>query len=206
VDASASFTIGVKAYCTDGLCGHLTQVVLDPIDDTVTDLIVEPEHRQGLGRLVPVAWATPQADRVDLRCTREEFDRLEVAEAVRFLPGVVGYMGFAPENLLLWPYFGSAGEVPVVFDTLPKGEVAVRRGEEVRATDGKIGVVEGLVIDEASRRVSHIVLKEGHLFGHKDVAIPITAVDTVGEDGITLNIGKRDVEGLPDVKFHRPAR
>ncbi len=51
---STQFTIGVEATCTDGLCGEVTQVVVDPIAGAVTDLIVEPKHRQGLGRLIPL--------------------------------------------------------------------------------------------------------------------------------------------------------
>src|SRR6266404_4126473 len=40
VDGSASFTMGVEARCSDGVCGRVAQVVLDPIHDTVTHLIV----------------------------------------------------------------------------------------------------------------------------------------------------------------------
>jgi hypothetical protein len=37
----------------------------------------------------------------------------------------------------------------VTYDTVPAGEVAVRRDERIHATDGEIGQVEGLVIDPA---------------------------------------------------------
>src|SRR6476660_4318998 len=159
------FTIGVEARCSDGVCGRVTQVVLDPIDERVTHLIVEPEHREGLGRLVPIETVGPGTDHVDLRCTRDEFNQLEIAEDVRFLQGVEGYMGYEPEDMLLWPYFGGNASVPVVVDTLHVGEVAIERDAEVNASDGKIGKVEGLVVDAGSHHVSHLVLKEGHLFG-----------------------------------------
>ena len=206
MDGSASFTVGVQARCTDGLCGRVAQVVLDPIDDKVTHVIVEPEHRQGLGRLVPVEWVAPRTDHVDLSCTRAQFDRLPIAEEVRFLEGSEGYMGYEPGEMLLWPYFGGNVTLPVVVDTLPMGEVAVRRGEEVHASDGRIGEVEGLVVLGDNHQVSHVVLKEGHPFGRKQVAIPIAAVKSVGEDGISLSISKHDVDDLPAVKFHRPSQ
>lgn len=203
---TAPFTIGVAAHCTDGLCGRLTQLVVDPIDDSLTHLIVEPEHRQGVGRLVPVDRAEPHDDRVELICTREEFDQLPLAETVRFLPGTEGYAGSEPDETLLWPNFGGNSTPPVVVDTLPAGEVAVQRGEDVHALDGRIGEVEGLVMDERSRRVSHFVLKEGHLFARKDVTIPISAVRSVDGDGIKLSITKREVEEMPAVEFRRPGQ
>jgi sporulation protein YlmC with PRC-barrel domain len=189
---------------TDGVCGRVTQVVLDPIKDEVTHLIVEPEHRQGLGRLVSMDLTEVAADHVDLRCTRAEFDDLQVAEEVRFLPGTEGYPGFESNQMLLLPYFGGNTTEPVVEDTLPMGEVSVQRGEKVYATDGLIGEVEGLVADRRNYHVTHIVLKEGHLFSHKDVAIPIHAVRAVDADGIRLSMRKHDVGDLPPVEYQHP--
>ena len=200
------FAIGVNARCSDGVCGRVSQVVLDPIAERVTHLIVEPEHREGLGRLVPVEMAEPRTDHVDLRCTREEFNHLEIVEDVRFLQGVEGYMGYEPDDMLLWPYFGGNASVPVVVDTLPVGEVAIERDAEVNASDGRIGKVEGLVVDGGNHHVSHIVLKEGHLFGRKQVAIPIAAVKSVDETGVALSIPRHEVDDLPAVDLPRPGR
>ena len=48
------FTIGTEVSCTDGPCGAVTKVVVNPVAQTVTHLVVEPKHRAGLGRLVPL--------------------------------------------------------------------------------------------------------------------------------------------------------
>jgi sporulation protein YlmC with PRC-barrel domain len=205
VDGPAAFTIGARARCRDGACGRVTQVVLNPVNAEVTHLIVEPEHREGLGRLVPVGWAEPHPDHVELNCTRAQFDELEIAEAVRFLPGIDGPTGYEPDDVLLWPYFGGNTTVPVVEDRLPLGEVAVQRGERVHASDGSIGEVEGLVVDRADHRVSHVLLKTGHLFGRKQVAIPITAVTSV-EGGITVSMTKHEIDELPEVDIDRSGR
>jgi len=206
VDGSAAFTMGVRAVCRDGVCGHVTQVVLNPVNDQMTHLIVEPEHRAGLGRLVPVEWAEPGTDHVDLSCTQAEFGQLELAEAVRFMPGVEGSSGYEPEDVLLWPYFGGNATPPVAEDLLPVGEVAVQRGEKVHASDGSIGEVEGLVIDRDTHHVSHVLLKVGHLFGRKQVAIPITAVTSVDDDGINVTMSKDEVGDLPEVELDHTAR
>ena len=203
---TTQFTIGVTARCTDGVCGQVTQVVLDPIKDKITHLIVEPAHRQGLGRLVSIELVDVATDHIDLRCTRAEFDDLEIAEEIRFLPGTEGYPGFESDQMLLLPYFGSNTAEPVVEDTLPIGEVSVQRGEKVYATDGLIGEVEGLIADRDSFHVSHVLLKEGHLFSRKDVAIPIGAVRAVDADGIQLSMSKHDVGDLPAVGFRHPGK
>jgi sporulation protein YlmC with PRC-barrel domain len=205
VAGTEPLTIGSRAQCADGECGRVTRVVLDPILDLVTHLIVEPDGRQGLGRLVPIAWAQVRPGRVDLQCTRSEFERLDIAEEVRFLPGAEGYEDYDPEQMLTWPYFGGNTTVPVTVDTLPVGEVAVQRGEEVQAIDGRIGRVEGLVVDTSNQHVTHVVLQEGHLLGRKDVAIPISAVSRVAADGIQLSMTKHEVEALPAVDFDRRA-
>jgi hypothetical protein len=92
----------------------------------------------------------------------------------------------------------------VTYDTVPLGEIAVRRGDRVHATDGAIGHVEGLVIDPRNHHVTHVLLQEGHLWGRKEVAIPISAV-TGADDGIGLNLAKNQVRDLPSVDIDHPA-
>ena len=213
---TVSFTIGAHASCNDGPCGTVKRVVIDPLARTVTHLVVEPKHRLGLARLVPVGIAESTPDGVRLRCSTADFERLDSAEETQFVAGTIGYEKYGPDQVLSWPYYGLYGgqaggvagaAVPgvsqtVTYDTVPEGEVDVRRGEPVYATDGSIGHVHGLVIDQDSRRVSHVLLAEGHLWGRKEVAIPISAITGV-EDGIKLRLSKKEVADLPPVAIAR---
>ena len=52
--AEPQFTIGARASCTDGHCGEVRRLIIDPATDTVTHLVIQPGHRQEAGRLVPV--------------------------------------------------------------------------------------------------------------------------------------------------------
>jgi len=96
---------------------------------------------------------------------------------------------------------GSLGHrvATAVNDVVPAGETQVRHGDHVHAVDGEIGEVQGFVVDPADHRVTHVLLREGHLWGRREVAIPVSAV--VGmDDGIRLNLTKQQVADLPPVE------
>jgi sporulation protein YlmC with PRC-barrel domain len=202
------FTIGAEAICSDGPCGEISRVVIDPIANAVTHLVVEPKHRQGLGRLVPLDLVDDSKGEVLIRCTSAEFAQLQHAEETQFLPASGGHMDYPAGQALSQPFYGlrdTIGDVPqpVTYDTIPLDEVEVRRGEQVHATDGAIGSVQGLVIDPRNHHVTHVLLQEGHVWGRKEVAIPIGAVRGV-DNGIRLNVTKQQVEDLPSVDIDRP--
>jgi sporulation protein YlmC with PRC-barrel domain len=208
--ASRQFTIGADARCADGVCGDVSRVVVDPTAQSVTHLVIEPKHRRGLGRLVPLDLVDEASEAIQLRCTISEFEKLDIAEETHFVPGSMGYANYGPAQTLSGPFGGLAGGIvgadvgfgignvtqPVTSDVLPPGEVSVRRGEHVHATDADIGQVQGVVIDPRDHHVTHVLLQEGHLWGRKEVAIPIGAVLSV-DNGIRLSLTKQEVQDLP---------
>ena len=58
--------------------------------------------------------------------------------------------------------------------------------------------MQGFLVNPDDDRVTHVLLQEGHLWGRKEVAIPISAVIRVDE-GIRLNLTKEQVGELPPV-------
>ncbi len=75
----SQFTIGATASCTDGHCGEVRRLIIDPATDTVTHLVIQPGDRQEAARLVPVHLAEATDDGIRLRCTLAEFDKLDHA-------------------------------------------------------------------------------------------------------------------------------
>ena len=210
---TTEFTIGSDVSCSDGACGELRRVVVDPIARALTHLVVEAKHRQGMGHLVPVDLVSSAGAEIHLRCTVAQFEALDDAEETQFLPGASGQWGYGQDQMLSHPYYGlgmggmgmggmgmgmGVGPQPIIFDRVPVGEVEVRRGEHVQATDGPIGKVQGLVVDPSDHHVTHVLFDEGHLWGKKRVAIPIGAVSGV-DDGVKLNLTKDEVRDLPEV-------
>jgi sporulation protein YlmC with PRC-barrel domain len=206
------FRIGAEASASDGVCGEVSRLVMDPVALTVTHLVIEPKHRRDSGRLVPVHLVDTTTGQIRLRCTTAEFDKLDPAEEVDQVEGL-DYGGGYGQAEAVQGYGGMGGigatgmgigmgvghNTPVVVqDVVPLGEVDVQRGESVHALDGEIGKVKGFLVDPDDNRVTHVLLQEGHLWGRKEVSIPISAVTGV-DAGIRLNITKKQVEDLPPV-------
>ena len=205
--------IGAAVACIDGPCGQVRCVVVDPVARDVTHVVVETKGRKGLGRLVPLDLLDAAGDQITLRCDSGAFEDLEVAEQIQFMPRSIGYATYEPHDTLTLPYYGlglaavTAAENPALIIThhaLPLGEVGIHRGDCVHAIDGEIGTVKGLVIERPSHHVTHVLLQEGHLWGRRDVAIPIGDVTTF-EGGIQLHMTKSAVHDLPLVVIeHSP--
>jgi hypothetical protein len=206
------FRIGAEASASDGVCGEVSRLVMDPVALTVTHLVIEPKHRRESGRLVPVHLVDTTTGQIRLRCTTAEFDKLDPAEEIDQVEGL-DYGGGYGQAEAVQGYGGMGGigatgmgigmgvghNAPVVVqDVVPLGEVDVQRGESVHALDGEIGKVQGFLVDPGDNRVTHVLLQEGHLWGRKEVSIPISAVTGV-DAGIRLNITKKQVEDLPPV-------
>jgi sporulation protein YlmC with PRC-barrel domain len=96
--------------------------------------------------------------------------------------------------------------VPPVFaiehELTPAGDVAVARGTAVEATGGEVGRVDDFVIDPVTERVTHLVLRTGHLWGTRDVTIPVEAIERIDELTVRLKLNKHAIGALPAV----PAR
>jgi hypothetical protein len=108
----AARVIGSEASCSDGPCG--ARVVVDPVANVLTHLVVEPKHSRDKGRLVPIALVSSTAQGTVLACARPEFDKLEEAEDTQLIPGGTGEWGYGQDQMFSWPYYGLGGGAPGV--------------------------------------------------------------------------------------------
>ena len=208
-----TLVIGSEARTADNtISGYVKSVVVDRGTRTVTHLVVEPEGREGLARLVRLD------DRVDaqdstirLGYTGAEFRSLTAAEdtlaevlnsgPVELVPEgwrpaddeepVVDGSKISPARAMF-----RGGEMDLVPVLLPAGEEE-HRGDHVHATDGEIGQLRALRIDPGTHQVTHVhvLLKEGPLRRHQDVAIPVGSVSGFA-GGIHLSISRQQVAEL----------
>ena len=209
-------------HCADAQFGELADVVIDPTTRCVTHLVVRPhKHHPEDARMVPVTWATsdgPEAA-ITLSATVAEVERLDRVRETAYLrlgdfPVDDPDWDVGVEDMLGLPYYQGIEAQPIesdphvmlAYDRLPKGEVEIRRGSRVTSADeADLGYVDGLVVD-AGGHISHVLLERGHLWGRREVAIPVAAVSRVENDVVVLGLAKDEVGALPSHRVHRWGR
>jgi sporulation protein YlmC with PRC-barrel domain len=105
----------------------------------------------------------------------------------------------------LWPYITAEGGYGtyVNVEQIPHSELAIHRGAQVEATDGHIGQVDEFIINPENDQITHLVLREGHLWGKKDIMVPISEIERVGTDVVYLKLDKDAIERLPGMPVKR---
>ena len=216
-----TFWIGADASCTDGACGQVSRIIVNPVTREVTHLAVDPKRRHSPERLVPVDLVDATTGQIRLHCPLDEFQTLRLAQDTESGPDLDptghGHPDNAPNkgnwaivggSVIMQPGARGEPEAPqqVTVDYVPEGEVEVHRELTVCATDDDIGQVQGLVVEPGGHHVTHVLLQEGHMWGRKEVAIPIGAVTKIGTLLIHLSLTKHQVKDLPPVHIDHPAR
>jgi hypothetical protein len=128
--------------------------------------------------------------------TFEETDFIEAGQLEFSLPYSAPYE--------VWPYaMYEAMPMPLEHERIPTGEVAIRRGTPVKATDGNVGKVDEFLVDPEDDVITHLVLREGHLWGQKDVTIPVAEIERIADEAVYLKLNKKAIETLPTVPVRR---
>jgi len=200
--------------------GELADVIIDPIEKRVTHLVLKARHDDDGLQLVPIELAVAGDDagpELSLRCGSDEVRRLPNVHDFAYLR-----LGEAPvsdpdwdvgiTDVLAMPYYDSsfgayAGQfnenVGVTYDRIPKGEVEIRRSSSVMSADDHyVGDVDGFLVD-SDDHITHFVLERGHLWGRREVTIPINLVASVDSDAVKLGVSKDAIGELPEHKVHR---
>ena len=96
--------------------------------------------------------------------------------------------------------------VMLSYDRIPLGQVEIRRSSGVTSADEHhLGHVDGFVLDD-EQQIAHLVLEHGHLWGRREVVIPVSAVDRVETDEVVLTLSKDEVGALPVGSRASPAQ
>ncbi len=198
------FEVGIEinaaVHATDGMCGHAVCLIVDPIREKVTHLVVEEDESPRIQRLVPIDLVhSARQEEIEIKCGIDQFKTMDTFVDQQFLPS-----NSHAASHRFWPYVEP--ETPLDLpehQKIPAGEVALLRGTPVHATDGLIGRLDELMIDRKDGSITHLVLREGHLWGPKDISIPVAQIEKLNPEVIYLKLAKKDVEQLPEIRIRR---
>ncbi len=201
--------VNAEVRCSDGVFGKSTYVLMNPVTEKVTDLVVRHATAPHTEYIVPLsAVETATDDFILLRNTREELRHMDPFNQKEYIeekmPSYVAE-GHAASYMYYYPYVEPEQEfrIPVEVPQVPPGELAVRRGTRVEATDGPVGRVDEFLVHPETGHITHLVMREGHLWGQKDVSIPVSEISKTTEEAVYLNIDRRQIESLPSIPIHR---
>ena len=118
---------------------------------------------------------------------------------------VGGRMGMGIGANYYLPYVSAERKVyeSIKQQQIPPGELVVRRGARVEATDGYVGKVDEFVVNPENGHITHLVMREGHLWGKKDVIIPLSEMGETRDDTVFLKLDKHQIEALPTFPLKR---
>lgn len=201
-----------QVECTDGVCGLSVYVLINPLIDEVTSLVVR-ETLSNTEYIVPVdVISATIANTIRLKCSKAELEQMKPFVKTEFVESRVPIRNVNFAGGMYWrghyyfmPYVApeTTVQVPVEHLQIPPGELAVRRGTRVEARDGYVGKVDEFVVSPETGRITYLVMREGHLWGAKNVIIPLSAMDDTGDDTLFLNIDKQQIESLPTFPVYR---
>lgn len=204
--------VGVEVHCADGLCGRSTYVLINPVRKEVTHLVVREVESPHAERVVPIeAVSETASDVILLRYTRDELNKMNPFIQTEYIREEMPDLEYAPSGYVgigsyfIWPYAvpDRTQVVTVEHKQIPLGELAIKRGTVVKATDGRVGRVDEFLVDPGNEHITHLVMREGHLWGQKDIAIPVSEIDRIKEGTVYLKLSKDKVEALPAIPARR---
>jgi uncharacterized protein YrrD len=189
--------IQAPVYSRDGThVGKVDRVVIEPDAKLVTHIVIHKGTWLSRDVVVPM-------DSVERTDTKGVYLRLGPAE-VEALPDFVEVEwavpaeGWVPppgyfESVVLWPpYFSQSAAPTRERQNIGAHEVAVTEGTDVECTDGKLGVVDQVVLDAATGRLEGVVVRQGFLLTH-DVVIPAAWIAQTDANVVRLNVTKDQV-------------
>lgn len=193
-------SINAKVSCSDGPCGQSTHVVIKPTTEELTHLVVSNGSLPETEYLISIDQVAESTTyQIQLKCSREELQRMPIFQKMELVSSTL--IGFTGNPYLSWPFSAPAAvSISQGRDHVPAGELAIRSGARVEATDGLLGSVDEFLVDPSNEHITHLVVHEGYLWGQKEVTIPVNQIDHYRDDTVYLKLNKGEVQKLPSFR------
>lgn len=206
------FQFGAAVSSRDGIrVGDLHKVVFDRATGEVTSLVVDPDGLEADFRLMPIG-AVNSADRMEIfvALSSDQFTDLPRYAEVRNIapPPLADNLedeeNKEPDIVPDVPPVGAAtGVESIAFTPILQEDTAVPPQDSVidasftvRATDGVVGQVHEVIVDDETNRITRLGVNRGTVFTH-EVDIPAGWLREIGPDWIRISVDKATVAERP---------
>lgn len=201
-----NFDIGARTVCRDGRCGRLAKLVVNPVTEEVTDLIIEKGFLQKHDRVVPISAVVQTAEgELHLDLDVAELERYPEYKEVAFRVPARGWdqARYRPDDVRykMSPYEGIGGQsvMPSRQQRFRQGvdfdSTTIGHGTRVRCELGGVGLVDHVLVDCEHGHITHLVIKRGVTAMYH--IVPVEAIQRVDDDGVLLNITREEVLASP---------
>ncbi|OLN30929.1 hypothetical protein DVDV_0373 [Desulfovibrio sp. DV] len=189
--------LAAPVYAGKTLVGRVEHVIVDPSHGRATWLVVRENALPNTLRLVAEKFvAETGADGVHLSCDAAKLAAMREYVLTEYYPPAF-FLHLAADEKCKLPLAPSGWTIER--PATPAGSVALAGHEAVWATDGKVGRLDGVHVEAHTGRVIELLLRQGHLWGAREVAIPAGLVAAY-EDGIVrLAVDTAAIGALPSV-------
>jgi|GEM_PF-824725 len=201
--------IGQTVNATDGRFGTLGDIVVDPLFQTVTHVVAEPDKQFHQARLVPIWLIREDDSALKVSLDLAHLHRLErVSRADYRRLGRTAHLGdewdIGTVDVLYAPDLGyeidlqwQDDRVGATYERIPRADIEIRRTSAVVTRNGRtVGHVEGLTSDD-SDHITAVVVRAGLPGFRHDVMLPLAAIAEVRNDQIKLTLDRHEFNLLP---------
>lgn len=198
-------SIKAKVFCQDEYCGHIICVVINPMTDEVTHVVVEDDHFPYKERIVSVELIeNSNSDSLHLSCNPDEFLKMEEFIEHRYIRIDKVYGVYPASRHVYLPYGWPINEdfADIKYERIPPGEITFHRGAAVEALDGPVGKVDEFVVEPKSGHITHLLMRKNHIFDRQEIAVPVSEIDHIEEDVVYLKLDKDSISTLPAIPVH----
>jgi len=193
--------------------GTIDRVVIDPMTDEVTHLVVKRGFLIKTDKVLPIKWVQDSSDgQVNLKPASQPFEDLPDYEETQYIsakdtmqesPYVSASFWYPPPMVDWWetgmysPY-PMPRYIPRTELNIPDNTVALEEGAKVYSKDNQnIGDIEQVIANKSNHIATHILVSKG-FFLKEHKLIPTPWIDLVERDKVYLKINAEFLDNIPE--------
>ena len=184
--------------CIDGYAGRLICVIVNPISQQLTHIVVDEQRSPYLKRLVPLDLVSiDNSDGVTLGCTLVQLSALRPVVEFEYPQGNGLHTLFAAKIARQWPQSVSDNlPISVELERLAPEAIKIHQDNSVRAINGRVGKVIEFLVNPATKKIHALTIRRKIWWKTIDTRVPISQVDHFELDMVLLKFDKSELQRI----------